>query len=368
MDYKTVHEVCIWGADLFSVNTCKQLQELGIKVICFIDNDPYMVGQKINNIPVVSPYINNSVIQHIPIIICNQYSEQIYNQLYHLSPFKIFIHENFCKNLIKPSYAPFIRKNMLITDADFENNKKIILNNFNLLHDQHSKKTYISALKTRFSDDYRYCNRALYPKYKNKFCIAKPNEIVINVGGYNGLTTKTFARLMQHQGKIFVFEPLPQSRIRIKKSLREYKIPTQLVELIPAALWSYEGSLTFYSEPDCDPGAFVESAKMKEKSALNKYELPCVSLDKFIETNKIPKIDLIKMDIEGAEEQALEGASNLIQSQTPKLQIAIYHKASDLWKIQNRIFRLNKNYTFFMGHHSFSWRELILYAVNKNQI
>ena len=66
----------------------------------------------------------------------------------------------------------------------------------------------------------------------------------------------------------------------------------------------------------------------------------------------IPAIDLIKMDIEGSELKALEGAQECIKKFKPKLQISIYHNMEDLWSIPLFVNNLKPQYRFFIGHHS----------------
>lgn len=59
-------------------------------------------------------------------------------------------------------------------------------------------------------------------------------------------------------------------------------------------------------------------------------------------------ITLIKMDIEGYEKKALEGAKNHIINDKPKLLISVYHNHEDLWKIPKIIREYNKDYKFYL--------------------
>ena len=78
-------------------------------------------------------------------------------------------------------------------------------------------------------------------------------------------------------------------------------------------------------------------------------------------------ISFIKMDIEGFELDALEGAKNHIITEKPKLAICVYHKPDDLWQIPEYILNLNPSYKLYLRQYKYGdgnnpW-ESVLYAV-----
>lgn len=87
------------------------------------------------------------------------------------------------------------------------------------------------------------------------------------------------------------------------------------------------------------------------------------SVDNVLQGNKAT---FIKMDIEGAELKALEGAADTIRRWKPLLAISLYHKPEDLLTIPQYIRSLNAEYTFYLrGHHPELAIELVLYAVSE---
>ncbi len=88
-------------------------------------------------------------------------------------------------------------------------------------------------------------------------------------------------------------------------------------------------------------------------------------LDQFIEENDIKKIDFIKMDIEGAEMGALEGATNTIRSLKPKMAIAVYHDYEDIVTIPNFLKTLVPEYRLYLNHYTTTYGETILYAMRE---
>ena len=76
----------------------------------------------------------------------------------------------------------------------------------------------------------------------------------------------------------------------------------------------------------------------------------------------------IKMDVEGAEEDALEGARQLIQAHAPILAVCLYHRPSDLWRIPFLIRSLCGGYKLFLRPHFGDGWDLVCYAVSSHRL
>ena len=74
-------------------------------------------------------------------------------------------------------------------------------------------------------------------------------------------------------------------------------------------------------------------------------------------------VDFIKLDVEGAELQALQGAQQLIQRSRPVLALSLYHCPQDLWELPLTLSRLCEGYRFYIRQHFFNSFESVLYAV-----
>ncbi len=81
-----------------------------------------------------------------------------------------------------------------------------------------------------------------------------------------------------------------------------------------------------------------------------------------ITSTKVKRITFIKMDIEGAEIEALKGAEQTIQTQKPKLAICIYHRDSHLYEIPLMIKKMVPEYRFWIRHHSDTASETVVCA------
>ena len=79
--------------------------------------------------------------------------------------------------------------------------------------------------------------------------------------------------------------------------------------------------------------------------------------------NVSPDATFIKLDVEGAELEALKGAAGTIRRNRPKLAICMYHKPGDLFEIPLFIKSLAPEYRFYLRQHQPVSCELVLYAV-----
>lgn len=84
-----------------------------------------------------------------------------------------------------------------------------------------------------------------------------------------------------------------------------------------------------------------------------------VALDEFLRGERVT---FIKMDIEGAERDALKGAAQIIREQKPKLAVSIYHRPDDVIEIPKLILSLRPDYRLYIRHYSLLSNETVLYA------
>jgi FkbM family methyltransferase len=88
--------------------------------------------------------------------------------------------------------------------------------------------------------------------------------------------------------------------------------------------------------------------------------VPCVGLDEVI--GDFPAT-LLKLDIEGAEPEALEGAVGLIRRARPRLAVCVYHRPEHLWTIPLLFRRQHPAYDLLLRLHRFNAFDLVMYAL-----
>jgi FkbM family methyltransferase len=200
-----------------------------------------------------------------------------------------------------------------------------------------------------------------FPVHKQYFDLPqfKPckNEFFIDAGGHNGKTTEIFFQWVQNnggeRGKSIVFEPNSIVFKTCKENLRDY----ENVKVINKGLWHKKDTLRFCKDANNAGSSYIASD--------GEEIIETIGLDEYLKEEK-ERVTFIKMDIEGAELNALKGAERIIKEQKPKLAICIYHKPEDMWEIPSLLLSFVPDYKFYIRHyHFFSPYETVLYALQE---
>ncbi len=178
----------------------------------------------------------------------------------------------------------------------------------------------------------------------------KEKEIFVDGGCFDGSTSLCFmnwCKKVNRRGYCYTWEPDPVNREKCIRVLENKGIEYQM---IPKGLWSEYAEMNFKSSGG---GSYI--------SENGDVHIIVDSMDQCIDID-IP-VTFIKMDIEGAEYQAILGARNIISKYKPKLAICVYHKLEDIWELPWLLHEIQPGYTFFLRHYSFSDVETVLYAL-----
>ena len=141
----------------------------------------------------------------------------------------------------------------------------------------------------------------------------QPGDWMIDGGGYVGSTAILYAQLFP-LAKIITIEPLPENADLIRKNIERNHLQDRII-LIEGALWSVSGQkVKIYYRDTSEVGKvhkFVGSGfkQYHETVAEDHAEVNTVSLNDIITRYHIHRIRVLKMDIEGAEYEAVKGLS-----------------------------------------------------------
>lgn len=149
----------------------------------------------------------------------------------------------------------------------------------------------------------------------------KKGDIVIDGGAFDGFFTFYAAEIVGDEGKVIAFEPnQTHFKTLVKQKLKK---KYDNVILINKGLWCEEGLFKLKTKSS---GEYMEASFYFDKDNESKIMTVSVtSLDQELRKIRIEKVDYIKMDIEGAEIEAIKGAKNLLKNNNINLAIASYH-------------------------------------------
>lgn len=171
----------------------------------------------------------------------------------------------------------------------------------------------------------------------------------IDCGAFDGDTASALKRYKGEAGALAAFEPDMDNFKKLCAGLKKERAAREQV-LFPCGVWKDSQMLQFRS-------GFKSASGIADDG--DTY-IQCIAIDDAI-ADFAPTF--IKMDIEGAEYQALEGARRTIRRYAPDLAISVYHCLEHLWQIPLLIKSIRADYRFYLRSHGLHGMETILYAV-----
>jgi FkbM family methyltransferase len=179
---------------------------------------------------------------------------------------------------------------------------------------------------------------------------AKPGDVVIDGGGCWGDTALYFA---QDAAEVFCFECMPSNLRILQGNLELNPVLAAKIRVIQRALWSQSQEKFLFEDagPGSHPGTNGAGVAVETQS-----------IDDFVSANSVARVDFIKMDIEGAEPDALIGAEKTIRKHRPQLAISIYHDLQHFASIPRWIAGLDLGYRLYLDHFTIHAEETVLFA------
>jgi len=166
----------------------------------------------------------------------------------------------------------------------------------------------------------------------------RPGEVVVDVGAHIGSFGDDALR--RGASKIIMVEPDPINVECIRRNFPE-EIASGKVIIVPEGAWSKVDTLTFaVGVTNSGAGSFV----LPEIGHSQEMKVPVRPLDDILQNIGVPKVDFIKMDIEGAEREALKGAAHTLAQFKPRLMMDMYHRPDDEIVLPQVIMSLNPGY------------------------
>ncbi len=322
--------VVIWGASSGGKRVLSALRDYGVSVKYFVDSDPLKWGSRVSGLEVKDP---NSLQRDEVVVIGSVYEKEMVQVL----KGKGIRYVSGVLGLLEFS----IDGRLLLEKRD------LLFEVWQMLSDDESRDTFVKVLVYAVDGDASKIAVSRYRQYFHPLVRPVGGDIVVDGGAYNGDTVLGVVGEVGKDVVIFAFEPE-------EENYRELVDNTKHLEncvTVRAGLWSASKRLKFR-------GKGVNGHVVDDGDG---YFVDVVSLDSFFGgREEIPT--LIKMDIEGAEVEALKGAKDIIVRYKPKLQISVYHRTSHLWEVPLMLKEWVPEYKVFFGHHRMNWWDSVLYC------
>lgn len=229
------------------------------------------------------------------------------------------------------------------------------------LEGNYDRHILASILRYRSSGDFSLLHFSRFPEYFHPDVQPSSGDFVID-GGAEGVTSLIFARAVGTKGRVFSFEPSEVARRPLIEKISTSPALSKVVSVFDSALWEKNGSLNFET-------GYLRSDRVVETRSARPHgkvmETPATTIDS--EFENFP-VDLIKLDVEGADKEALRGATNTIRRDRPKIMVSLYHQMNDLFEIPELIDSIQPGYKMYLGHHFMNSWETTLYCIHEDKV
>ncbi|GIU50279.1 hypothetical protein TUM4438_35710 [Shewanella sairae] len=325
--------VAVFGAGSGGQQVIEWLRKSNITVCRVYDNDPTKHGIPVCGVEVFTP--NKQIINDYPVVIASTWNKEIKQQLSELAC-TLFIDASITGLSNTPITSDWLTQLKWLEEQLVDDDSKLVLEDIAHYLEQPEKGM----------------PKAKYEQYQHPKLHLIKNATIIDGGAFDALSS---INLHHHYGletKVTAFEPDPGNVLKCKQLIANYE-HKEKISLIEKGVWDKEETLYFNSSNS------VHGASSSANSQ-GDIQVPVTGIDIALKGHKV---HMIKLDVEGAELKALQGAKKTILSDKPILAICLYHYFDDLWILPKYIKELNPKYRFYIGHHTNNWFETVLYAI-----
>lgn len=250
-----------------------------------------------------------------------------------------------------------------------------------LLDDEFSRFTYFSILNYRLNADPRFLQRCAVghnterPRY-NSYLFDRASielsddEVFVDGGAFDGDSVEQFLRAVNGRFRhVYSFEPSPDTAARCRERilrLQSQYLPeiTSRISVIERGLWDKEARLLFnptqYGPRETAmaahsplAGHVIEAGMTQhlyapEDENPGSFSIHTVAIDEVCDE----PVSLLKLEVEGSELKALEGARQTITRHRPKMAISVYHKPEDLITLPDFVAQTGHGYRMSLRQHN----------------
>jgi len=229
---------------------------------------------------------------------------------------------------------------------------------YDLWGDDQSRQEYVDQVRWRLALDFEGLTSPVGQEqyFAADLISLSDSEVFVDAGAYNGDTFRSFTELTANKFEHYwAFEPDPINYRALQNLIEHWPADLQAkVTCVEAAVGSSQKTILI------EPTGTVSSA-----TGHGSVEVPCVRLD---DTLSGSSPTFLKLDIEGAEPDALIGARRIIETYAPIVTVCVYHQQDHLWRLPLYINSISDKYSYFLRPHNEEGWDLVCYAIPHSRL
>lgn len=356
--------VYLYGAGYTARVCLNALETKDVKIRALIDDDVMKQGTIINSYPVLSfpEFIQNCGEEDkVHVILTSIYGKQIYNKLSSFSNITVWEMYDWYMEILDQQNIACEKHCDDLALEDYKNNTNIIKR---YLADKESENV-LDGIYHYFKTNEKRCLVEICTEEESYFIkevkqYLKNRDItLVDAGAYEGELLRAIIASGLKVRNWYCFEVERNNFERLRNNVKGNSLPDDMVCIVEnCGLWNKKEKVSVVNQGT----ASKVSENPSDGEVLGSEVCQMETIDDYFKN--IP-VDMIKMDIEGAEMQALQGGINTIKRDRPLLAISIYHYVKDYYRIMQFLLDNTggEGYSYYIRQHAMIYGETILYAI-----
>ncbi|MBB5336848.1 FkbM family methyltransferase [Pectinatus brassicae] len=340
------NKLILWGCGDLAKVVLKYLRKNKINLTACVVDFSVEENEIFDNIPVLSRRKLREKNEYYSVIIGHSHYDKEKEIIQEKNIEKVYAITSICYDQEKIIPYDFIIKH-----------KDEFQKNFELFDDKKSKENMCAYFNARINDDFKYildCDISEKTYFNNDVFKLSECESFIDIGAYNGDTIKMFLNAVNNKYEyILALEPEKNNYKELEKYISKEKIKN--IDTLNIGTWNKNKKL--YFNIDETSGSSIVKKESKQVIVVKMLDNIC----------KSKKVTLIKINFLSGVLETIEGAAEILKTQTPKLAIVVGFDEWSLLKIPLKIKEIQPNYKVYLRYNSAMPARLVLYAVKKEE-
>jgi FkbM family methyltransferase len=357
-------DIVLFGAGGLGRKIAAGLRANGVEPLAFADNSPARQGTSVDGIPVLSPGEAAREFGDYAIFVVSIWGA---NSTHRFAHSRDQLAELGCAVMAFPPLCWKFAGTLLphyLQDLPHKvlDEKDDVQRAFDLWEDDASRVEYVSQVRFRLTADFDgLAHPVKHPQYFPDDLYAwRGDEWIVDGGAYDGDSIRVLSQLHGDAfGHVLALEPDPANFLKLEATVAALPPAARSkIECRQVALASVPGTLHLDA---MGTASSVTSATARAGT----IAVPAEPLDALL-GGAVPTF--IKLDIEGAEPDALMGARETIRAHAPVIAVCVYHLQNHLWTIPLMLRAWRDDYAFFLRPHNEEGWDLVCYAVPRARL